>query len=98
MTRNESLDAMCDPLIFPLMYYDGTYGYGPGIRRADPTSGSRILRDDVSPVEFYRHRLQNRDADVNGPIERDAALANGRLTQEYICSSALKIQQLRKIN
>ena len=93
--RINSLDALNDTLIYPVLHHDGTQGYSENIQFTTPIGGGPRRRGFVTPMQFYRHRLQCRDYNLEGPIEHDAVFANARLTQEYICHVALKIQEIR---
>lgn len=91
----------CDPMVYPLLFPYGEPGYQRGITKICTTSNSVETAEtsdndengeektrNVSMLEFYSYRLQERD--IFNPL-----LHAGKLTQQFIVDAFLKVEAQR---
>ena len=90
----KSNHRMKEPLLYPLLFPYGTPGYGHNIyfhQRESKDRHGRTYHRPVTPHEYLKHRLHRRDD------SHDFHLRHGRLTQEWILSSYLQVEE-NKLN
>ena len=81
---------MREPLLYPLLFPYGTQGYGDSVylrQRPSTDRQGRTYYKSITAHQYLKHRLYRRD-DNN-----DFHLRHGRLTQEWILSSYLHVEQ-----
>lgn len=79
---------MADPLTYPLLFPRGDEGWGCDQIRLARTTRTKHF---VTALKYLRYRIQSRDVNTPGG-GRDYHLQHGRLTQEWIVNSYVKIE------
>jgi hypothetical protein len=86
-----SMSEWCDPLCYPISFCTGLLGWTPGIPYRENTADHLTRRRaQVTMHEFYRYRMQVRDAD--NCIREDIIHRCFRVFDQYMCTSWARIQ------
>jgi hypothetical protein len=85
-----SRHRMKEPMLYPLLFPYGTQGYGDSVylrQRASTDRRGRTYYKAITGHQYLKHRLYRRDD------SHDLHLRHGRLTQEWILSSYLQVEE-----